>query len=61
MSSGMASDFNARLNSDEIKSLISQLSADDLGELTSGLENWLEEPATDDSEARSPSETRDRC
>ncbi len=47
----MTTNFNTQLNSEEIKKLISQLSADDVSELKEGLENWLEstEPVSIDN------------
>ncbi|NMG60950.1 hypothetical protein E1H12_21170 [Geitlerinema sp. P-1104] len=38
----MTSQFTSNLNPDEIKDLISQLCADNVSDLKTGLENWLD-------------------
>ncbi|USR90825.1 hypothetical protein NEA10_18695 [Phormidium yuhuli AB48] len=40
----MTSQFSSNLNPDEIKDLISQLCADNVSDLKTGLENWLDTP-----------------
>ncbi|MFO8040888.1 MAG: hypothetical protein R6U67_15740 [Sodalinema sp.] len=45
----MTSQFTSNLNPDEIKDLISQLSAENVTDLKTGLEHWLDTP---DSSAR---------
>ncbi|MGC9503181.1 hypothetical protein [Baaleninema sp.] len=52
----MNTNFNSQLNSEEIKTLISQFSADDVLELKESLEDWLESTATVSSEEAGLSE-----
>lgn len=53
----MNSDFTSNLNPEEIKSLISQLSADNFSELKAGLEDWLETPNFHEGDSQGLSET----
>ncbi len=46
----MTSQFSSNLNPDEIKNLISQLSAENVTDLKTGLEDWLDTPDTAASE-----------
>lgn len=46
----MTSQFSSNLNPDEIKDLISQLSPENVTDLKTGLEHWLDTPDSSPSE-----------
>ncbi|KPQ39615.1 MAG: hypothetical protein ACLFM4_07255 [Phormidium sp.] len=47
----MTSQFTSNLNPDEIKDLISQLSAENVTDLKTGLEHWLDTPDSSGNES----------